>query len=175
MPQASPGDFCLGNFSVSTTPPTHLVTSSSLIDEPSSRHARTLPSLVITRRILTSPLVDGSRFSPSFQHAWTFVPARFIVRMTSPGGIWCAASHGSSPEAALMSPELSAVAAGAGPLEAAALDAAGAGVDESDGAAALEAGDELSLAEPLLALSPSSFGCGVPPPHASGERLPPIR
>src|SRR5580700_9595180 len=72
VPHASPGDFCFGKLSVFTSSPTHLVTSSSDIDEPSSRHARTAPSFVMTKRIFTSPCVDGSRFSPALKHACTF-------------------------------------------------------------------------------------------------------
>src|SRR5580692_2637885 len=160
MPQASPGDFCLGNVSLLTTSPTHWVTSPSDMDEPSSRHARTAPSFVMTNRIFTSPEAEGSFLSPAFQHACTLAFAPFIVFITSFGAIWWDASQGSSPAGALMLPESPAGAAEA----AGALDAAGAALS------AAGAADEAGVESPPLVdddVSSASFAGGVLPPHAA--------
>src|ERR1035438_36432 len=103
MPQASPGDFCFGNFTLFTTSPMHWMTSASDIDEPSSRHTRTAPAFVITKRIFTSPEVEGSRFTPARKHACALDCSGRVPWSTSFGVIWCEAIHGSSPPGELES------------------------------------------------------------------------
>src|ERR1019366_2455064 len=169
MPQASPGDFCLGNLMLMTTSPMHWMTSASDIDEPSSRHTRTSPAFVMTKRIFTSPEVDGSRFSPARKHACALPCTGRVPRSTSLGVIWCEAIHGSSPPAALKSGvEDDGACVEADPVVGPA-PASGSPADADAAVVSLGGACSADLGALLPTASSLSFAGGVPPPQATSS------
>jgi hypothetical protein len=88
--------------------------------------------------------------------------------MTSFGGIWCAASHGSSP-LGLMSALVLGGCAAAAPGEVVALVGFVSAVEEGEDAAAAESAgavEALAFSSSWLFADDSSAAGGVPPPHA---------